>query len=271
MLNLADATPINVSTPVSSTLNPGPETDLYKFNGTAGDILYFDVTARNGGGNAQWSLIDSFGGIVFDGGFSGTTSDVGPFALPSTGTYTLMIEGSRFDSAASYSFNIVPVSNELNPVALVFGGTVNEAIDEPGETDSYTFYSRHHSRNGNDLLRYATTEQRQSSIGRCGAAGTVVGGRAFRRILTISVTGHQSHSRPPVDYRRSGDTIGDYSFRLLNLADATAITPGTPVIRLRVRDRKPICIDQCNSGTVPFDVTARSGGNAQWSLVDRRR
>ena len=121
-------------------MNPGPETDLYRFNGNAGDLLYFDVTARSGGGNAQWSLVDKYGNLVFDKGFSDpSNADAGPITLSLTGTYTLMIEGSRFDAASSYSFNIVPVSNELNPVPLVLGGTVSEAIDEQGETDSYTF------------------------------------------------------------------------------------------------------------------------------------
>ena len=53
-----------------------------------------------------------------------------------------MIEGRFFEtSSGSYTVNVVPVSDELNPVALTFGTTINEAIDEQGEVDRYTFRS----------------------------------------------------------------------------------------------------------------------------------
>ncbi|HET9131023.1 MAG TPA: hypothetical protein VFO86_08755, partial [Terriglobia bacterium] len=140
LLNLADATSITPGTPVDSTLNPGQETDLYRFNGTAGDLFYFDVTARNGGGNAQWSLVDKFGNLVFDRNFSDTAnSDAGPLSLPSTGTYTLMIEGSRFDGVSSYSFNLVhlkgeaPIVLQLTPLTSVFwdGGGDGVSWNDP--------------------------------------------------------------------------------------------------------------------------------------------
>jgi hypothetical protein len=91
-------------------------------------LLYFDVTARSGGGNAQWSLIDPFGGSVFDTGFSGTTSDVGPFALPSTGNYTLMIEGSRFDGSgeAIFFITVLDLLGELDNQDGVLAGQADQ-------------------------------------------------------------------------------------------------------------------------------------------------
>ena len=271
LLNLADAIAITPGTPVDSTLNPGTETDLYRFQGTAGDLLYFDVTARSGGGNAQWSLIDSFGGTVFDTGFSGTTSDVGPFALPSTGNYTLMVEGSRFDGSASYSFNIVPVSNELNPAPLVFGGTVSEAIDEPGEIDTYTFNLSSASSLYFDMLSPNNGNFIWSLVG---PAGTVIGGRPFTNTDSHDI-GNPILNPVAGNYTLiidgSGDTVGSYSFRLLNLADAVTITPGTPVdSTLNPGPETDLYRFQGTAGDLLyFDVTARSGGgNAQWSLIN---
>ncbi|HET9129966.1 MAG TPA: matrixin family metalloprotease, partial [Terriglobia bacterium] len=273
LLDLANAIPITPGSPVSSTMNPGPETDLYRFNGTAGDLLYFDVTARNGGGNAQWSLVDPYGNLVFDKSFSDSTSaDAGPLTLSSTGTYTLMLEGSRFDATSSYTFNIVTVSNELNPVPLVLGGTVSEAIDEQGEVDSYTFNLATASMLYFDMLSPNNPNFNWTLEG---PAGLVIVGRAF--------TGSDSHDiGNPVLNLIAGnytltidatfDNIGSYSFRLLNLADATPITVGTPV-NSTMNPGQETDLYRFNGTTgdlLYFDVTARNGGgNAQWSLVDK--
>src|SRR5438034_10409678 len=99
----------------------------------------FDDTARGVGANAQWSLIDPFGGSVFDSGFSGTASDVGPLTVSSTGTYTLMIEGSRFDSSARSEERRVGIGNSLHSVAVVYVRSASATIDAQGENEGSTF------------------------------------------------------------------------------------------------------------------------------------
>src|SRR5262249_57699285 len=70
-------------------------------------------------------------------GFS-PTSDPGRFTLGATGTYTLLVEGSRADTGTgSYTLNVQPVSDEA--FGLTVGATVSEAIDELGERDVYSF------------------------------------------------------------------------------------------------------------------------------------
>src|SRR5262249_12274532 len=71
------ATPLTPGTPVSGSLSPANETDLYQFTASAGDRFFFDSQARSGALGASWRLLDPFGNIVFNNtGFSGTFSDV---------------------------------------------------------------------------------------------------------------------------------------------------------------------------------------------------
>src|SRR5204863_68405 len=52
--DLASATPLTPGTPVTGTLAPANETDLYRFTAPAGDRFYFDVLARSGTAGATW-------------------------------------------------------------------------------------------------------------------------------------------------------------------------------------------------------------------------
>src|SRR5262249_18070632 len=52
--DLAQATSLTPGTPVSGTLNPANETDLYSFTAAAGDQFFFDVQARSGASQARW-------------------------------------------------------------------------------------------------------------------------------------------------------------------------------------------------------------------------
>src|SRR5262249_32247655 len=77
LFDLGQATPITPGTPVSGSLSPANETDLYRFDASAGDRFYFDVQARTGFSDADWRLIDPNGLVLFNTSFaSATTSDV---------------------------------------------------------------------------------------------------------------------------------------------------------------------------------------------------
>src|SRR6185503_1702593 len=107
-------TPMTLDTPVSDALSPGNETDAYRFTAAAGTRVFFDVQARSGAGSAQWAVYDPFGNTVFDRDFNSASSDVGPVTLGVAGTYTVLLEGSRFDAGGvgSYTFAVNSVSDE---------------------------------------------------------------------------------------------------------------------------------------------------------------
>ncbi|SMP79595.1 YD repeat-containing protein, partial [Neorhodopirellula lusitana] len=89
LLDLLSATAITPGTPVDGDLNPADETDLYRFDVTAGDRYFIDVQAESGTGNTRWRLFDPFGNQLFDN----SLSDVDTLTMEQAGNYTLAVEG----------------------------------------------------------------------------------------------------------------------------------------------------------------------------------
>jgi hypothetical protein len=112
---------------------PALETKTYNFSANAGDPFYFDAISRSGA-SIDWRLIDPFGQQVWSNNFS----SVGTQALPSSGIYTLLVEGYIGNTGpASFSFNAQKVTNTT--AALTLGNQVNGAIIQAGQQNSYTF------------------------------------------------------------------------------------------------------------------------------------
>ena len=118
--DLATATTIDPGVPVAAELRPGKETDFYRFDVQAGDRFYFDAQAV-ANADAHWRLINPFGEQVFLGGLS---TDIDTFALTQTGTYTLLVEGRRYNiEPNAYQFTIEKVVDAVTPITV--GQTLN--------------------------------------------------------------------------------------------------------------------------------------------------
>src|SRR5439155_16997391 len=83
-------------------------TDVYRFGAGFFYRVCRDTQARSGWSTAMCSALDPFDNVVFKNFFA----DVGPTTLRAAGTYTVLVEGSRFDAAnpGSYTLNVQPVS-----------------------------------------------------------------------------------------------------------------------------------------------------------------
>ena len=79
-MDLAQAPPLTPGVPVSSTLNPANETDLYRFSATAGTKVYFDYISSGSLPNARWRCVDPYGANVM----STFLGDAGPMVLQIT-------------------------------------------------------------------------------------------------------------------------------------------------------------------------------------------
>src|SRR5262249_49429234 len=132
----------------------------------------------------------------------------------------------------SYTINVQPVVNTT--AALTLGSTVNGNLPSPGRVDSYTFTLAAAARLYFDAL---TSNTANPSIGSFswslqGPPGTVVSQRAFTSSDSADGPGNEVLALPAGSYTltvdASSDITGAYSFRLLDLAAATALTPGTP-------------------------------------------
>ncbi|WP_164103003.1 RHS repeat-associated core domain-containing protein [Candidatus Laterigemmans baculatus] len=115
--NLAAAPMFVPGTPISGTLTPTHETDLYRFTATAGERFFFDSLSTSNGGYANWRLIDPYGRPVFADGLA---SDVEPLTVEATGSYTLLIEGWPFDAEdVEYSVLVQPLPDvPLRPLEV---------------------------------------------------------------------------------------------------------------------------------------------------------
>src|SRR6266571_3683056 len=117
LFDLSQATAYTPGTVTDGVLSPARETDLYRFEATAGERYYFDAQ-RFTGGDIFWRLVNPFGKLVFDR--TNFTSDVGIVTLELTGAYTLLIEGPvGMTGQTSYRFNAQRIADDVKP--LVFG------------------------------------------------------------------------------------------------------------------------------------------------------
>jgi hypothetical protein len=220
LLDLASATPIAVGTPVlGQTLDPANASALYRFDGTAGQLLYFDVRqSTNTDGRIR--LIGPLGNQIWE---TGLGSDVDVFALPRAGTYTLLFEGRYYypTGTTTFGFNLQPIADATQP--LVLGARVDGTIATAGETDFYAFTLGAATRVAFDSL--ADVDMRWTLRG---PNGTIVSDRslrssdAFEGFAVLTLVGGEytlSVSGP-------ADATGSYAFRLLDLGIASVIVPG---------------------------------------------
>jgi len=226
LLDIALATALTPGTDVSGQLSPANETDLYQFDVTAGERFYFDAKSYSGS-YPYWRLLDPYGQWVF--GPDGFSSDKEPLTLAQTGAYTLLIEGYVYDAGATnnYSFTVQKVTDEQYP--LTFGNTVTGSIAHVGQRAFYNFSLAEAKQ-----LYFDALSNSNVNWSLVGPRGTVVSGRNFASTDSGNFGGSAIYDLVAGDYTviidGNADMVGNYSFRVLDIAQATLVTPGTPVI-----------------------------------------
>jgi hypothetical protein len=176
LCDLASATPIVPGTPFNGQLNPGNETDLYRFNVAAGDRYSFDAQAVSSS-NGRVRLIDPYDNVVME---TGLNTDVATFTLPQPGTYVVAVEGRRNQTTpVDYTYNFMFEGNTppapLTGTALALDTVVNDSISIGGEQDNFVFTL------ANDARLYFDSRTNSSNFqwSLIGPPGTVVNNRAF--------------------------------------------------------------------------------------------
>ncbi|MFA7602290.1 MAG: LamG domain-containing protein, partial [Novosphingobium sp.] len=256
MLDIADATEITVGSRVSES-NQGRETDLFKFNATAGDSFFLDRHLLSGG-DVTWRLIGPDGEYVRG---PETFNDSGVFTLDRTGSYTVAIEGRDSNSAAfDYAFTLSRVTTQERAVTV--GEVIAEMIAGPGDSFAYRFDLAADTRLFFDALSYAPDFQ-WSLVG---PRGEVVANRGL--IRSDSVDGQPLLDLVAGSYRLTvsgyGDGAGGYAFRLLDTAGAAVIGNGAELdatfdraYALELLERQP---------GAPLDYSALGTVNRAWNV-----
>jgi hypothetical protein len=257
LLDLAQATPLALGKPVDDVLDPADSTNAYRFDARASDRLFLDVQALDGAPSAQWELVDPYGNSLFDQYFRKDERERP--TLPETGTYTLLVEGHAGDTIAG-RYTLIVQSVPAPTEALTPGGVVDGAIDVPTEQRRYTFTLADPTK----LYFDALTNDSRFVWTLAGPGGNVVSNRAF-------TASDGTYSTDPVqevvagDYTltvsAAGDATGAYQFRLLDLSQATLLTPSTQVSDV---------LDPGNS-TNAYRLDARAGDRVFFDLQASNR
>lgn len=261
--DLAAATPLTPGTTASATLNPGNRADMYQFSAAAGQSFYFAHLSGNG---PTWRLIDPVGTTLFNTSFS---NDGGRMTLGVSGTYTVLIDGDITSTGPiAYSFNVVPITDKTQ--GLTLGNVVSSGLAAPGELDNYTLSL------ANSALLYFDSLTNSSNLqwSLSGPAGIAVNNRPFTASDGL-FTANPVLAIPAGNYTltvsASGQTTGTYSFRLSDLATASAVVPGTPVSGTLSPANSTSLYQFSGSAGDQFTFTRQGGSptlNADWKLVD---
>ncbi len=220
LLDLANATPVTTGQQVDGKLNPANATNLYQFQGSTGDTLFFDSHALDPQ-STSWRVIGPEGTVVF--GPNGLGQDSGPDTLTETGTYTLMVEGNVNQTGqADYSFTVYPVGTSHTP--LTVGQSVTGTLATPGSTNDYDFTVAKSTK----LLFDSLTNRGDLQWTLTGSQGAVVSQRGFNGSDASSMSGDDGGTLAPGAYTLSvagvGSAVGAYGFRLLDLSSGTPAT-----------------------------------------------
>ncbi len=267
LLDLSQAVDITLGTPVQGWLNPANETDVYRFDASAGERFYFDTLGASGG-NTYWRLLDPWGRAVW--GSTGINSEPGLYTLAFDGTYTLLIEGRRDTgaAAASYRFNVQPVADV--EIGMAVGDTVSDSIEHAGQRKLYNFDL------AADAALYFDSFTNSTSFkwSLVGATGTLVSARNF------SGSDSNDYSANPVLKLGAGaytlivdadnDVTGNFSFRLADLAEATAINIGDTVSDTLSPGNEThlFRFDASAQDRLRLDLLSESRNTAYWRLFD---
>ncbi|MCB2030800.1 MAG: hypothetical protein KDH18_20245, partial [Rhodoferax sp.] len=246
LLNLATASAgadqlITYDTQVDGSLNPGSLTRIYRFEASSGDEVAFDRLALSSG-SPYWRLLDRTGFQVFGSEYF---NDRGATRLELGGTYYLVFEGRIYDTnTVDYSFALnllgnTPVAERtgtaiaLDPSSTTLPSTVSGNLGVAGEVDDYVFDIDGPTRivfdsfapNNNGNFRWSLLGPRGTEIDDRGlyySESHELGGT--NPVIDLPLAG-----RYQVRIWAYGNTTGDYSFRVLDIATATPITPGSDV------------------------------------------
>ena len=240
LLDLAAGQPLTWDAPISGDFGSSKrETQVYKFQGTEGNYLYFDVTA---GDQYNYYYLYSPDGKRLN--YQGLSSDY-ELALPVTGEYALVLSGQ---GRPNNNYEFKAVTPELTTVALPLGQTISQNIAEAGEKDTYTFEGQV----GQKLFFDGLTGNSNLSVQLYDPFGNaVVGTSGYSSVNTIAdwlpqtLTANGTY-RLVVD--GSNNNTGNYSFTLSDLAKVT-----------------PLNLAESNTGTAEtgevdlYQITGRQG------------
>src|SRR5271157_5313779 len=126
--------PLTFGATTSGTVTTATQSDVSSFTGTAGERTYFEeLSDSNGYYGAYWYLYGPNNQSITSNWIGGDLTAT----LPTSGTYTLVVDNNTSYSTATYSF--VAIQNVDPTTSINLGQTVSGTINNPGDEATYTF------------------------------------------------------------------------------------------------------------------------------------
>jgi large repetitive protein len=222
LLDKATATVITSNLEVTGTFdNNGLGSKLYRFNAQAGEHFYLNT----GGGQYPntWLIYDPNGQFVKSGYTQDGYYDDFEFDVTKAGEYTLALEGN---GAANTNYKFTLTNSPLSVTPLTLGSVVSGAISQPGEKDTYTFTGTNGQQVWYDALGGDPLNVKlYDPLGREFASYT----NDNRLDQGVDFFALKMDGTYKLVFDPAGTATGNYKFRLLDKAQATAISFNTEV------------------------------------------
>jgi RHS repeat-associated protein len=212
LVDEATSLAFTLGSPITGSLNPAGSSAVYRYQGRAGQTLAFNDSSDS---SIEWSLISPLGQSIA-GKYSGS------ILLPETGLYSLVFGSSASSGTPSYKLTITDASQ--GPVT---NSGLNAAISGSlgaGQKTTYTFTASagvpiyfDNADASSSPIDFTVNDPTNNAF--LGSYANYSGGP---RVLPDSGT-------YTVEIDNTGSASASYSFNVLDLNDAPAITPGTPV------------------------------------------
>ncbi|NJO96443.1 MAG: hypothetical protein HC764_10810 [Pleurocapsa sp. CRU_1_2] len=215
LLDAANATPVELDTEITGTSGvSGYETQVYRFNGDAGQRIYIDERASITSG--AYYLYDTAGKLVNSNTLNYSHEY---YELVTGGNYTLVVSPNYANN--NYTINLV--SSEVAVSDYIVGDTVTAEIAKPGNENVYNFEGTFGQQLWFDSL--ATSSINAALYAPSGKRVWSQSSGSDKDLTNLDETGTY---RLVLD--GSYKTVGAYSFRILDIADAAMTTDLDTVI-----------------------------------------
>jgi len=262
--DLAQAAAVTVGDEISGSVGPDQPSVAYRFSADAGDQV--DLSSLSSTASGTWRIIDLYGRTVASGALkSGATG----IHLSVTGTYTLQISAvTPAATTSTYDLKLVAKGNTApaplpDGDALTFGAAVAGTVAS-GTSKVYRFSLTQDQFLLMDSLIYNTNVE-WSLIG---PRGTEVSARELE--YSDGRYGNASIRLVAGDYALTLNGSVNYNFRILDPAQATALTLGQQVSATRSPSNSTLSYQfNGTAGTeVYFQASNTNDYRADWRLYD---
>ncbi|KQP20290.1 LamG-like jellyroll fold domain-containing protein [Pseudorhodoferax sp. Leaf265] len=217
----AVAQTLTPGTAVSGTLAQANSAAFFRFDGEAGTRYFLNATTTTNTGNAYWRLLDAQTlGTVAQGYFNNQGDDL---TVPRNGSYILTLEG-YFDTAGQSTYGFTLYKDASTTTALTLGSTVSGTLAQPGDMANYSF-----TLDAAKRLWFDSLTERSDIVWRIlDADGIAV---FSDRDIRDYTNWYDPFTLAAGSYTLQIDgrvaAAGAFGFRLVDMATATLLTPGT--------------------------------------------